>query len=86
MAQVLGAAAVGPLAVEYELAHDPLFDGAEGRLDTGRGDRLVGGNRAGRGVSGGLGVLDGARRRNRRVDAFGGYQFLDGGVENLLGR
>ena len=31
--QVLGAAAVGPLAVEDQLADDPLLDRAEGGLD-----------------------------------------------------
>ena len=39
--QVLGAAAVGPLAVEDQLADDPLLDRAEGGLDPGRGDRRI---------------------------------------------
>ena len=34
--QVFGAAAVGPLAVEDQLADDPLLDRAEGGLDPGR--------------------------------------------------
>ena len=45
--QVLGPAAVGPLAVEDQLADDPLLDRAEGGLDPRRGDRRIRRHRAG---------------------------------------
>ena len=45
--QVLGPAAVGPLAVQDQLADDPLLDRAEGGLDPRRRDRRVGRHRAG---------------------------------------
>ena len=51
--QVLGAAAVGPLAVEDQLADDPLLDRGEGGLDPCRRGFDVGRHRAGSGIAGG---------------------------------
>ncbi len=49
--QIFGAAAVGTLPIENQLADDPLFDGGKRGLDSGRRDFHFGRHRAGSGIA-----------------------------------